>query len=311
MVKLDELTVGLGALVGRHHPGRRLAARRQSSAGGTMPQVIEVGDKPMRPQPVGAAADLELEHAELDADLQDHAAVAGANLARQVLAGLRIIRPSLDHVIQVPTHHSLPTRRSEKVAAASPASARRVSTATCLSSLVRSPSPVNFTDASLLIIASAQAEPTRRSRGTSQETAACSSRQHQSRSRSVPHMILGSRRLHRESIPRIGYAARVAQAASRDGLANRQAFVIIELLPLPAFPALLAQLAEQLTLNQRVVGSSPTGGISDRRRLKPARSVKPLIFQGFFRCPQQPHPIGLSRQYRQSPDSIRPLRWRK
>ena len=30
--------------------------------------------------------------------------------------------------------------------------------------------------------------------------------------------------------------------------------------------ASLAQLAEQLTLNQRVVGSSPTGGTSDRSR---------------------------------------------
>src|SRR5262245_20541322 len=32
---------------------------------------------------------------------------------------------------------------------------------------------------------------------------------------------------------------------------------------LDILPALLAQLAEQLTLNQRVVGSSPTGGTSD------------------------------------------------
>ncbi len=55
MVELDELAVGLGALVSRHHPRRRLAARRQSPAGGAMAQVVEIGDKPMRAQPIGAA----------------------------------------------------------------------------------------------------------------------------------------------------------------------------------------------------------------------------------------------------------------
>jgi hypothetical protein len=44
------------------------------------------------------------------------------------------------------------------------------------------------------------------------------------------------------------------------------AFAIIRLAISTAVPALLAQLAEQLTLNQRVVGSSPTGGISVSRR---------------------------------------------
>ncbi len=46
----------------------------------------------------------------------------------------------------------------------------------------------------------------------------------------------------------------------RQILQTRRRFVIIDFF-LVAFPALLAQLAEQLTLNQRVVGSSPTGGI--------------------------------------------------
>ena len=112
MVELDELAVGLGALVSRHHPRRRLAARRLSPAGRAMAQVIEISREPMRPQPVGRPTDLELKHAELDPDLQDHPAVAGADLSRQDLAGLGIIRPTLDHVIQVPSHRWLPTRRS-------------------------------------------------------------------------------------------------------------------------------------------------------------------------------------------------------
>src|SRR5271157_3381954 len=39
--------------------------------------------------------------------------------------------------------------------------------------------------------------------------------------------------------------------------------------------ALLAQLAEQLTLNQRVVGSSPTGGISASDRQDTSKRVNP------------------------------------
>ena len=58
----------------------------------------------MGPQAIGPAADLELEHAQFDPDLQDRPAVAGANLAGQDLAGLGVIRPTLDHVIQVPSH---------------------------------------------------------------------------------------------------------------------------------------------------------------------------------------------------------------
>ena len=69
MVKLNEFTVGLGALVGRHHPGRRLALRREPSAGGVMPEVIEVGHETVRAEAIGAPADLELKDAELDTHL--------------------------------------------------------------------------------------------------------------------------------------------------------------------------------------------------------------------------------------------------
>ena len=63
----------------------------------------------MRPQTIGASANFELEYAQFDSHLQNHSTIAGADLARQVLAGLRIIRPTLDHVIQIPTHHHPPT----------------------------------------------------------------------------------------------------------------------------------------------------------------------------------------------------------
>ena len=52
-----------------------------------MPQVIEVGHEAMRPKPVGATADLELKDAELDADLQNHAAVAGADFGARCSPG--------------------------------------------------------------------------------------------------------------------------------------------------------------------------------------------------------------------------------
>ena len=104
VVELDEFAVGLGALRCRHHPRRGLAARRLAPARGAMAQVVEIGGEPMRPQAIGPAADLELEHAQLDPDLQDRPAVAGADLAGQDLAGLGVVRPTLDHVIQVPTH---------------------------------------------------------------------------------------------------------------------------------------------------------------------------------------------------------------
>ena len=78
-----------------------------------MAQVVKIRHKSMRPQTVGSACHLELEHAQLDADLQD-LAPSRAGPRAQVLAGLGIIGPSLDHVIQVPSHHGLPIRRSNE-----------------------------------------------------------------------------------------------------------------------------------------------------------------------------------------------------
>ena len=56
-------------------------------------------------------------------------------------------------------------------------------------------------------------------------------------------------------------------------------------------PALLAQLAEQLTLNQRVVGSSPTGGISPKTAENMARTAEN---KGFSPSATLPHPAPLS-----------------
>ena len=111
VIELDELAVGLGALMRRHGPGRGLTPGRLASPGRVMPQVIEIGRKSVRSHAVGPSAHLELEDTQLDPDLQDHAAVACADLSSQDFSGLGIIRPSLDHVIQVPSHRWPPSRR--------------------------------------------------------------------------------------------------------------------------------------------------------------------------------------------------------
>ena len=110
MIELDEFAVRLRALVRRHHPRRRLAARRLPSSRRAMTQVIEVRREAMRPRTIGTSTDLELKHSQLDPDLQDPAAVASADLTREDFPGLGVIRPSLDHVIQVASHHCPPPR---------------------------------------------------------------------------------------------------------------------------------------------------------------------------------------------------------
>ncbi len=65
--------------------------------------------------------------------------------------------------------------------------------------------------------------------------------------------------------------------------------------------ALLAQLAEQLTLNQRVVGSSPTGGTPESGRTNPSKPVAPHD----LRQTQQEPP---SRLNPTASDRIRPPR---
>jgi hypothetical protein len=63
-----------------------------------------------------------------------------------------------------------------------------------------------------------------------------------------------------------------------------------------AFPALLAQLAEQLTLNQRVVGSSPTGGISVNSRRDTTASGESASLSGFLSSSAQEHSTLALRQ---------------
>ena len=73
------------------------------------------------------------------------------------------------------------------------------------------------------------------------------------------------------------------------------AFAIIRRAISTAVPALLAQLAEQLTLNQRVVGSSPTGGISVSTRQHPPRNVQTPSFPVFRAPSTQEHSIPSTR----------------
>ena len=65
--------------------------------------------------------------------------------------------------------------------------------------------------------------------------------------------------------------------------------------------ALLAQLAEQLTLNQRVVGSSPTGGTPESGRTNPS---KPVTLHNLRQAHQEPP----SRLNPTLPDPSRSLR---
>ena len=51
---------------------------------------------------------------------------------------------------------------------------------------------------------------------------------------------------------------------------------------LPSVRALLAQLVEQLTLNQRVEGSSPSGGIFEIRRTLSQSVAFPRTIQGIL-----------------------------
>jgi hypothetical protein len=73
-------------------------------------------------------------------------------------------------------------------------------------------------------------------------------------------------------------------------------------------PALLAQLAEQLTLNQRVVGSSPTGGTSDTTRQGTTESVENPCISGNSTSSTEDQSTLASRQQPTNDEMNRPLR---
>jgi hypothetical protein len=120
VIVLDELTIGLGAVLMIHRPGRPFARRRLPAARGAIPEIIEVRGEPVRPCSVGTRSHLELKNTKLDPYLKHTTAVASAHLARQNLTRLGVIGPTLDHVIQVPSHQKLPNRRSEREQAIRP-----------------------------------------------------------------------------------------------------------------------------------------------------------------------------------------------
>jgi hypothetical protein len=118
VVELDELAVGLGAVLGRHEPGRGLAPRGLPAPRRAMAEVIQVGREPMGPDAVGAALDLQLQHAQLDPDLQHRPAVPRPHLARDELVGLGLVRPTLQRLVDVSPHRRLPPRRDQGFGAA-------------------------------------------------------------------------------------------------------------------------------------------------------------------------------------------------
>ena len=115
VIELDELTIGLVAVLLFHGPGWGLPAWCLSPARRTVAKIVKIGGKAVGARAVGTAGQLELKDAELDPDLQHAAPIASLDFARQHLTGLGIIGPTLDHIIQVPSHNRLPARTSERV----------------------------------------------------------------------------------------------------------------------------------------------------------------------------------------------------
>ena len=90
------------------------------------------------------------------------------------------------------------------------------------------------------------------------------------------------------------------------GLANRPVVCHDKWPSSSTLPALLAQLAEQLTLNQRVVGSSPTGGIFDSKRLQTSVCVESPCFPRSSPPSTQEHSTLSVRQEETGSDCDRP-----
>src|SRR5262245_46033593 len=77
-----------------------------------MPQVIEIGRVAVRSRAVGAASWLHLQHAEVDAHLDDLAAIATLHQAGLDHAGLEF--PPLQGGVDVLKHYGLPSRRKSQ-----------------------------------------------------------------------------------------------------------------------------------------------------------------------------------------------------
>lgn len=104
MVELDELAVGLDALGVAHRPRGGLPSRGQPPPGGAMAEIIEIRGEPVGPHAVGPALGLQLQQAELHPDLDDRAAVAGPDFPGEDLAGIGLVGPIMQSVVDVPSH---------------------------------------------------------------------------------------------------------------------------------------------------------------------------------------------------------------
>ena len=236
----------------------------------------------MRPQSVGASADFELEHAELDPDLQDHVGrrgrgprAPGARRARDHTANPGSRHPSPDASLSPESVRvkQVSLRRSRRRHAATSdrqvAAHSRISIAICRWSFHLPSTIIAFRPRRNLH------RPDARKRG--RHRCVVPIRQHRSSDRiaSMRQRRRGRTRTCTVDDDDLEPHERLRAATCRPGdLANRTVPLSIMSLRLHfGLSALLAQLAEQLTLNQRVVGSSPTGGISTTIRPIPTSHV--------------------------------------
>lgn len=107
LVELDDFAVEFALEVGVHRPGGRErfgACGVESAIGGAVAEVIEEGAEAVGTEAVGPAVDFHLEDAEFLTDLDDPAAIAGADLACDEGAGVGFVGPVAQGVVNVFGH---------------------------------------------------------------------------------------------------------------------------------------------------------------------------------------------------------------
>src|SRR5271165_5501754 len=114
MEELNKLAVGLVAVFLIHRPGGSFDAGNLPPTGPAVSKKIKVGCEAMGSCAVRTSGDLKLQNSQFHPNLNHGSAVARTHLASQDLVGLRIIGPTLDYVIQVPSHQSPQAQRGER-----------------------------------------------------------------------------------------------------------------------------------------------------------------------------------------------------
>jgi hypothetical protein len=106
MKELNKLAVCVVAVFLIHRPERSFAAGSLPPTGRAILKKIKIGCEAVGSCAVRASGDLELQDSQFHSDLKHGSAVSCAHLASQDLVGLWIIGPTLDYIIQVPSHQS-------------------------------------------------------------------------------------------------------------------------------------------------------------------------------------------------------------